>query len=130
MPATRHIQRVVHTEDLVGESPIWCPQEQALYWVDVRGCWLHRWEPETGLRHDWPMPDVIGCIALREGGGLLVAQGVSLCTFDTETGALEVFATLEEGRSDLRINDGACDPQGRIWVGTMTHNFGGPGGSD
>ena len=29
--------------DQVGESPVWSPAEQALYWVDIEGRQLHRW---------------------------------------------------------------------------------------
>ena len=32
-----------------GESPLWSPAEQALYWVDIPAARLHRWDATTGL---------------------------------------------------------------------------------
>ena len=32
------IERVGETIDLLGEGPLWDVAEQALYWVDSRGC--------------------------------------------------------------------------------------------
>jgi sugar lactone lactonase YvrE len=28
----------------------------------------------------------------------------------------------QAGRVEVRMNDGACDPQGRFWAGTMAHD--------
>ena len=32
------------------------------------------------------------------------------------------LAQPEAGRDDVRMNDGACDPQGRFWAGTMAYD--------
>ena len=32
------------------------------------------------------------------------------------------LAQPEAGRTDVRMNDGACDPQGRFWAGTMAYD--------
>jgi sugar lactone lactonase YvrE len=32
------------------------------------------------------------------------------------------LAQPEAGRGDVRMNDGACDPQGRFWAGTMAYD--------
>ena len=33
---------------ILGESPIWCAAEQALYWVDIRNPMIYRWDPVSG----------------------------------------------------------------------------------
>ena len=30
------VDRVGEQTDTLGESPVWCPIQQALYWVDIR----------------------------------------------------------------------------------------------
>src|SRR5690349_7141289 len=39
-----------------------------------------------------------------------------------DAGAVRELAQPEAGRTDVRMNDGACDPQGRFWAGTMAHD--------
>ena len=38
------------------------------------------------------------------------------------SGAVRELAQPEAGRTDVRMNDGACDPQGRFWAGTMAYD--------
>jgi hypothetical protein len=37
-------------------------------------------------------------------------------------GTVRELAQPEAGRTDVRMNDGACDPQGRFWAGTMAYD--------
>ena len=32
---------------ILGESPVWVAREQTLYWVDIQGCCLFQFNPET-----------------------------------------------------------------------------------
>ena len=41
---------VLREEAIVGESPVWCPREKALYWVDITGQKIHRFHPATRRR--------------------------------------------------------------------------------
>jgi sugar lactone lactonase YvrE len=42
--------------------------------------------------------------------------------FVHDDGAVHELAQPEAGRTDVRMNDGACDPQGRFWAGTMAYD--------
>ena len=42
--------------------------------------------------------------------------------FVDDAGSVRELAQPEDGRSDVRMNDGACDPQGRFWAGTMAYD--------
>ena len=42
------IECVLKAEAVVGESPVWCAREQALYWVDITGQKIHRFHPSNG----------------------------------------------------------------------------------
>jgi sugar lactone lactonase YvrE len=39
-----------------------------------------------------------------------------------DTGSVHELAQPEAGRTGVRMNDGACDPQGRFWAGTMAYD--------
>ena len=42
--------------------------------------------------------------------------------FVDDDGSVRELAQPEAGRTDVRMNDGACDPQGRFWAGTMAYD--------
>lgn len=102
----------------LGEGPVWCPRERALYFVDSLEPAVKRLDPTTGAVRSWPVPDLVGCLALREGGGLVVALRRGFHTLDLATGAVAPIHLPKEPE-DTRFNDGKCDRRGRFWAGTM-----------
>jgi len=113
------IQRIGATSDILGEGPIWDVREQALYWVDIRKPAVQRYDWATRTVKSWSMPEMVGSLAVREKGGLVVALKSQIAFFDLATGALDRIASPEVGREAMRFNDGKCDRQGRFWAGTM-----------
>ncbi len=112
------LKRVGDTLDMLGEGPVWCPREGALYWVDIRAPAVRRLDA-AGHVTTWPMPEPVGSLALRAAGGILVALKSALSVFDPATGAIAKLADAPGHHDGLRFNDGKCDRQGRFWVGTM-----------
>jgi len=113
------IRRIGDTSDILGEGPVWDVQEQAFYWVDIRGRAVRRYDWHTGRVRSWTMPEMVGSLALRAGGGLLLAMQKSISLFDPASGRFEQVAAPEADRENMRFNDGKCDRQGRFWVGSM-----------
>jgi sugar lactone lactonase YvrE len=113
------VQCVVEAGADTGGSPVWSGAEQALYWVDIPGRKLYRYDPSTCESDSWDMPAAIGCVALRAGGGLLVALQTGLFGFDPAQGALQHLAAPPYDPAGARFNDGRCDRQGRFWVHSM-----------
>lgn len=115
------LQRIGVQTDVLGESPLWDDRAQALYWVDIRRPALRRLIPQRAEVRTWPLPDLVGAIALVDDGRLLLALGDEVTLFDPETGAFEPLAHLPRRIDGHRFNDGRCDHQGRFFIGTM-HN--------
>lgn len=113
------IVRVAGATDILGEGPVWDVDDQALYWVDIRGPSVRRLDWRSQRVQSWPMPEMVGSLAVREKGALLVALKSALCFFDPGTGAFQRVCAPEADRPDMRFNDGKCDRQGRFWAGTM-----------
>jgi L-arabinonolactonase len=110
---------VLDAKAAVGECPVWSPAEQVLYWIDVAGPKLHRFNPTTGVNETYALPDAIGSFALLGDGRFLVAVGTGLFRFDPKSGSLTPIAAAPEPLSTYRFNDGRTDSRGRFWVGTM-----------
>jgi sugar lactone lactonase YvrE len=53
------IQCVVETRALLGEGPCWDSQAQCLWWVDIYGQAIHRYEPATGGTQTFATPQGI-----------------------------------------------------------------------
>jgi L-arabinonolactonase len=98
---------------------MWSTEDDAFYWVDIRGKNIHRWKPASGALDCWDTPSFAGCIAPRRKGGLIVGLQDCIATFAPHTGAFSHFAALPGLTGEQRLNDGKCDPQGRFWVGSM-----------
>jgi sugar lactone lactonase YvrE len=105
---------------LLGESPLWHPAEQVLYWCDIPGRALNRFDPRSGTHTLWPFDTDIACCAPLMDGGLLLALRTGLVRFDTGRGsATPLPVALPYDPKTERFNDGKADPQGRFWVGTI-----------
>ena len=115
------IERIGDIVCSVGESPLWSVAEQAWYWVDIVGRRVWRMDGGDALRH-WSTPEMVGCIALREGGGLVAGMETGLFALTLDEGEQAVATRLvcpPELGPGMRFNDGRCDRQGRFWSGTM-----------
>jgi sugar lactone lactonase YvrE len=113
------MQAAVTMPSLLGESPLWHPREQVLYYCDIPGRRLNRYDPATGDLSHWSFDTEVASCAPMLDGGLLLAARDGLWRFDPATGArTELAAPPYDTRSE-RFNDGKCDPQGRFWVGTI-----------
>lgn len=104
----------------LGECPLWSPTEARLYWEDIDGRAVHRFDPASGVDEVREAPGRPGSLALTSTAGrLLVAIEGRLSFLDWATGTWQDWIELESEDRGNRMNDGRCDPTGRFWVGTM-----------
>ena len=103
--------------DYVGhlpECPTWSDAEQALYWADILECEIHRYDTRSKEHQVLQFPEEVGCFALREKGGFIVAlrSGIWLCD---ARGLLQRKICDNPSNPDLaRFNDGGTDRDGRF----------------
>ena len=104
----------------LSEGPRWHDERGELLWVDILGSSVHRgrWSAQDDLEllETIALDRHVGAVAPCADGGYVVAAGGGF-----------VFVGADRRRTDLaqpaaddpgvRMNDGACDPQGRFWAG-------------
>jgi sugar lactone lactonase YvrE len=122
MTANSPFTCVLDARASLGECPLWSTAERVLYWVDINAPALNRFDPATGENRVMPMPASIGCAALREGGGFVVALRNGIWLADAGGNLERSVAPPPYEPGHHRFNDGRCDPQGRFVVGTMNEN--------
>jgi sugar lactone lactonase YvrE len=101
-----------------GEGPVWW--RGALYFVDIEGHRVHRYDPASGEEKTWDVGQRVGTVVPRESGGLVIAGDHGLFFLDEITGLLTAIADPEADKPDNRFNDGNCSPDGRFFAGTIS----------
>lgn len=114
-----NIDCVVDARAQLGEGTIWDPVAGALWWIDIYGPTIHRYDHATGRSDSWQAPEYLGCIGLRASGGLVVTMVSGFYTFDPDTGRFTPIADPEPDLPDTRFNDGKPDRFGHFWSGSM-----------
>jgi sugar lactone lactonase YvrE len=111
----------------LGEGPVWW--DGALWFVDIEGRALHRYEPgddhelhNDGTHTVHKVPGRIGFAVPSVRHGWVIAQDSSVASFRPDAPEPKepaALAVVEEPERSTRMNDGKCDPTGRLYAGTM-----------
>ncbi len=105
-----------------GEGPAWDERAGHLLWVDMLAGGLHRTRSDGSdevTDYDQPV-----CVAVpRSRGGLALALGDGLWLEEPGGERRGLYAIPQpDGEGPIRMNDGKCDPQGRLWAGSMAYD--------
>lgn len=101
-----------------GEGPIW--HQDHLYYVDIEGHQVHRFNPQTGEQKNWEVGERVGTVVPRKSGGLVIAGDKGFSFLDEVSGKLTPIADPESDIADNRFNDGKCSPDGRFFAGSIS----------
>ena len=118
-PRMVEITCVVDARAELGEGTLWDPKAGVLWWIDIWQKHIHRYDPATGKDEIFEAPEYLGCLGLREKGGLVLTMASGFYFFDPATGVFEPIVDPEAHMPQTRFNDGKPDRQGRFWSGTM-----------
>jgi L-arabinonolactonase len=118
------IECVLQCDNHLGEGPIWDVEEGVLYWVDGTGRRVNkpsiwRLDPRTGKVDTWSLGRDIGAMALRRGGGAVLALDDGFYFFDFKTERLDLITLIDAEQPRTRLNDGKVDRRGRFFAGGM-----------
>jgi sugar lactone lactonase YvrE len=95
-----------------------------LYWLDGTGrrvgnpsIW--RLDPRTGRTRHWSLDHDVGAMAIRRGGGAVLALADGFYYFDFAGERLDLISRVDADQPRSRLNDGKCDRRGRFFAGGM-----------
>jgi xylono-1,5-lactonase len=103
----------------LGEGPVWDVARACVWFVDIKGRKLHRFDPADGGKASWDTPDQTGFALPADDGSLVCGVRGGLHRFDPETGVFDLIQRVEEDRPQNRLNDGFVAPDGTLWFGSM-----------
>ena len=101
-----------------GEGPLWHPEQEALYWVDIPKGRLFRYVPTTGAHEMIHEGRPIGGYALQEDGNLLCFRDKgNVAVLDPRGQFIQtVIEEIPELRT-TRFNDVIAAPDGSVFAG-------------
>lgn len=103
----------------LGEGPVWMARDDAVWFVDIKGLRIHKYEASTGAAWSWAAPAQPGFIVPLPDGRWIAGLKTGLHTFDPRSGRFELLAKVENPSLGNRLNDGFVDAKGRLWFGSM-----------
>lgn len=108
---------------VIGEGAFWNYQTQELWWIDINGKKMYIYDPSTKEQEEIHLEQRIGTVVpTTRSGEALIALEDGVYFLDLETKKQTLLAPHKEVVNNLRLNDGKCDPAGRLWVGSMELN--------
>jgi sugar lactone lactonase YvrE len=118
-------------QTLLGEGARWDSRRDELLRVDILAGRVYRDRVAPDGRLDlvrvYSVASTVGAVAPVQGDeGWLVAAGRRLVYLAPDGAVRPLTGNVPEG---IRLNDGACDPQGRFWAGTLADDHRAGGGS-
>eukprot|EP00928_Gymnodinium_smaydae_P027256 TRINITY_DN21130_c0_g2_i1.p1 TRINITY_DN21130_c0_g2~~TRINITY_DN21130_c0_g2_i1.p1 ORF type:complete len:330 (-),score=33.99 TRINITY_DN21130_c0_g2_i1:49-1038(-) len=127
---------VVDQKAELGEGPFWDARRHQLLWLDILGAQVFSYDPASKAniaydlskhtQHVTTIVPVQGCKST-----VVVGTTEGIAKLDLEQGETSFEAHSANGTLHgeyVRMNDGKCDPQGRLWIGSIARE--GPGGAD
>ena len=66
----------------LGEGPIWSARERAVWFVDIKGRCIHRYDEVTRATQSWRAPEDVGFIVAVSGGRFICGLKSGLYQFD------------------------------------------------
>ena len=101
----------------LGESPVWDPATEDVWWVDIDGRKLLRARLGSDHVEIVDTPEIPGFVVLTGPERLAVGMQSGIFSFDPRTSVFERMIALDA--PGHRFNDATVDRTGRLWASTM-----------
>lgn len=107
----------------LGEGPLWVPEQERIYFVDIKSSRLHGLCIRSGERHSWTLPDfVCWVVPRRDGDGFMAGLRREVVRLWLEPELrIEPLALPLALADNVRLNDAKADLHGNLWFGSMNN---------
>lgn len=105
----------------LGESPVWCEQNQRLYFLDILAKLLLIYHPESGQTERQKLPSLTSAITLTTDSTKLILVTVDgIYLYDVAKQTIDAkLADYPDVPDATRPNEAAVSPLGELFFGTM-----------
>lgn len=111
---------ILRAGNILGEGISWDARTDQLWWTDIQGRHLHRYDWGQESLSVYDTPERVGSFGFVSGSQqLIVAFASGIALYDVAAQEVEWIARPAEVAAGVRFNDGRVDRHGRFWCGTM-----------
>lgn len=105
------------------EGPLWDDENQSLFWIDNVENKIRAYYPQTNQYTFYQIEKSPMSLAKYSQNELIVIMKDGFYLYNLEKETLkEIFKPMDLNNKIL-LNDAKCDPQGRLWAGTVNDDF-------
>lgn len=101
----------------LGESPVWDPDADTVWWVDITGRKLLCLDIAARTARHWSTPELVGFVVLAARHRPAVGMQSGIFLFDPGEETYELLVPFDQ--AGHRFNDATVDRLGRLWTSTM-----------
>lgn len=104
-----------------GENPLWHPLERRLYWTDIPGGRMFRYDPATDRHEQVYEGRPVGGFTIQPDGSLLLFMDRGTVA-SYRDGVINTVIDEIPAEREFRFNDVIADPRGRVFCGIVDDN--------
>ncbi|XP_060518027.1 regucalcin-like [Cylas formicarius] len=121
------IERLTDQVSILGEAPFWDEEKQVLYFVDIYGKYLQKYDPATNVFTKVEIEDLVHAVIPVKGKPdeffIPLNEELQVINWDGQSAEYSVVKSLWKFDDKLKgksiFNDAKCDQTGRLWIGTL-----------
>lgn len=113
----------ITSQCFLGEGPYWHVDRQSFFWVDIENGKLFEHNLSTGKTDTKSFPHRLAVVLEGKENELILGLDCKLARYNLETNELNWLAEVDQEFPLHRFNDGKVDPNGRVWIGTLSTLF-------
>jgi sugar lactone lactonase YvrE len=115
------VERLFADTMVLGECPVWDETTKTLYWIDITAgqVWSSKSANQATIISSFDQN--VGACCLTKDEGLLVALEKQIVILKNDKQYI-IVDSVESQKKQNRFNDGKCDINGRLIIGTMNKN--------
>uniref|UniRef100_R4G322 Regucalcin n=1 Tax=Rhodnius prolixus TaxID=13249 RepID=R4G322_RHOPR len=120
-----HTLQAVTKPVQTGEGPHWVAKEKALYFVDINGFGVHRYDTKENKHTSVKLDDTVGFVIpiKNKTGKFVIGYGTNITILEwdgiSSNYNLQHKYQVEQDKPKNRFNDAKADVNGNLWLGTM-----------
>ena len=112
-----------HVRATFGEGPLWDDENQCLFWVDNAENKIRAYYPKTDQDTSYQLHKCPMSLAKCSKDELIVIMRDGFYLYHLRQGTLKELIKPKDLNEKLLLNDAKCDPQGRLWAGSVNDDF-------
>ena len=116
------LKHIKNSKSLLGEGPLYNQKQNALYWTDIKGMRLFKYDLVTQVVKNYHFTKPIGSFAFTCNDEIITTTTCGFEYANLNENRLTPIVNPEVDLPDNRFNDGKCDAKGRYFAGTMDNN--------